>query len=131
MRDNPEIDVVYSDVYYSFLANMPFEIAEKCGIKTNLPTANKYNLLEVNSPHNSPMWRRKLHDKIGYFDTTYKSAADYEFWLRAAFAGSAFLKIPEPVVVYYQNPQGMSSKKKTPSLVEIPQIIAKYSSLLQ
>jgi hypothetical protein len=131
LRDNLEIDVVYSDVYYSFLANMPFEIVEKCGIKTNLPTVNKYNLLAINSPHNSPMWRRTLHDKIGYFETNYKSAADYEFWLRAVLAGSAFLKIPEPVVVYYQNPQGMSSKENTPSLVEVPQIVAKYRSLLQ
>ena len=48
-----------------------------------------------------------------------------------SFAGASFLKIPEPVVVYYQNPQGMSSKEKTPSLVEMPEIVAKYRSLLQ
>jgi GT2 family glycosyltransferase len=130
LRDTPEVDVAYSDVYYSFLANLPFEIGEKCNLKTNFPTANKFNLLKFNSPHNSPIWRRSLHQKIGYFDPTYKSAGDYEFWLRAAFSGSYFLKIPEPLVVYYYNPKGMSTKKKTPSIDEAIKIRKMYQNLL-
>ena len=115
---NPHIDVVYSDVYYSYLENAPFDIVAKCGLRTNLPTANKFNLFSYNSPHNSPMWRRSLHDKIGYFHTQYKSAGDYEFWLRAAFSGSFFMKINDVVVVYYNNPEGMSTKQDTPSKME-------------
>ncbi len=130
LRENPEVDVAYSDVYYSFLENLPFEIVEKCNLKTNLPTANKFNLLNFNSPHNSPIWRRSLHQKIGYFDPTYKSAGDYEFWLRAAFSGSYFLKIPETLIVYYYNPQGMSTKEQTPSIVEAMKIRTIYQNLL-
>ncbi len=130
LRENPEVDVAYSDVYYSFLANLPFEIVEKCNLKTNLPTANKFNLLNFNSPHNSPIWRRSLHQKIGYFDPTYKSAGDYEFWLRAAFSGSYFLKIPKPLVLYYYNPKGISTKKNTPSIVEAMKIRTMYQNLL-
>jgi glycosyltransferase involved in cell wall biosynthesis len=111
LQNNSQIDVVYSDIYYSFLENLPFEIVEKCGLRTNLPVANKFNLLQFNSPHNSPMWRRSLHQKIGYFDTIYKSAGDYEFWLRAAFSGSLFMKIPHEVLVsYYHNPKGLSTR---------------------
>jgi GT2 family glycosyltransferase len=118
LRLNPQIDVVYSDVYYSYLENAPFDIVAKCGLRTNFSTANKFNLFSYNSPHNSPMWRRSLHDKIGYFDTQYKSAGDYEFWLRAAFSGSSFMKINDIVVVYYNNPKGMSTKQETPSKIE-------------
>ncbi len=128
--ENPLVDVVYSDVYYSFLANLPFEIAEKCNLRTNLPVANKFNLLKFNSPHNSPMWRRALHNKIGYFDTSYKSSADYEFWLRAAFSGSSFMKLPEPVVLYYHNPQGMSTKENSPGQIEGQNIIKAYQKIL-
>lgn len=129
LKSNPEIDVVYSDVFYSFLENMPFEIVEKCGLKTDLPTANKINLLKINSPHNSPLWRRSLHEKIGYFDTAYKSAGDYEFWLRAAFSGSYFMKIPQPVVSYYSNPQGMSTRIGSPGVLEGEKIIKIYQNL--
>ncbi|MGE3310935.1 MAG: FkbM family methyltransferase, partial [Limisphaerales bacterium] len=31
-----------------------------------------------------PVWRRSLHDRYGLFDPAYKSAGDYEFWLRLA-----------------------------------------------
>ena len=130
LRENPETDVVYSDVFYSFLPNLPFEIAEKGGIKTNLPTANKFNLLSFNSPHNSPLWRRSLHETIGYFDPTYQSAGDHEFWLRAAFSGVLFMKISEPVVVYYQNPNGISTQKHSPGDIEGPATVERYRSLL-
>ncbi|MEA5533084.1 glycosyltransferase [Crocosphaera sp. XPORK-15E] len=130
LTENPLVDVVYSDVYYSFLENLPFEIVEKCNIRTNLPVANKDNLLQFNSPHNSPMWRRSLHNKIGYFDTSYQSAADYEFWLRAAFSGSSFIKLAEPVVLYYHNPQGMSTNQQTPGRIEGENIIKAYQNIL-
>ena len=131
LKDNPEADVVYSDVYYSFLPNLPFKIAKKGGIRTNLPTANKFNLLNFNSPHNSPLWRRSLHEMIGYFDPTYQSAGDHEFWLRAAFSGIFFMKIPEPVVVYYQNPNGVSTQKDSPGDIEGPATVKRYQALLE
>ncbi|MEI6381647.1 MAG: glycosyltransferase, partial [Cyanobacteriota bacterium ELA615] len=128
---NPEIDVVYSDVYYSYLENAPFDIVAKCGLRTDFPTANKFNLFSYNSPHNSPMWRRSLHDKIGYFHTQYKSAGDYEFWLRAAYSGSSFMKINDILVVYYNNPQGMSTKHETPSRMEERKINNIYINILK
>ncbi|MGB5772304.1 MAG: glycosyltransferase, partial [Crocosphaera sp.] len=129
LTENPLVDVVYSDVYYSFIANLPFKIAEKCNLRTHLPVANKSNLLKFNSPHNSPMWRRSLHNKLGYFDTSYKSAADYDFWLKAAFSGSSFMKLPKPIVLYYHNPQGMSTKQESPGQIEGENIIKSYQGI--
>lgn len=39
---------------------------------------NRYNV----GPH--PMWRRSLHNEIGYFDTRYEVEADQDLWLRTA-----------------------------------------------
>ncbi len=131
LRQNPETDVVYSDVYYSYLANVPFNIVAKCGLRTNFVTANKFNLLSYNSPHNAPMWRRSLHDKIGFFDSQYKSCGDYEFWLRAAFSGSLFFKLDEVLVVYYFNPQGMSTNQDSPSKQEDIKVHEIYENILK
>lgn len=38
-----------------------------------------------------PMWRRSVHNEIGLFDTSYRCAGDYEFWLRMAYHGYKFL----------------------------------------
>ena len=130
LHQNPEIDIVYSDVYYSFIENLSFEVIEKCGVCTNLPTANKFNLLKFNSPHNSPMWRRGLHDKIGLFDPTYKSAGDLELWLRAAFSNCQFMKIDEPIVAYYHNPNGLSTRPNSLTYIEGEKVIEIYKTLL-
>ena len=55
------------------------------------------------------MWKKALHDKFGYFDTKYRSAGDWEFWLRCAFGGSTFKKTKEILGIYYFNPKGIST----------------------
>ncbi|MEB3228900.1 MAG: glycosyltransferase [Synechocystis sp.] len=129
--DNPEADVVYSDVYYSFIENLPFDIIEEAGLRTYLPVADLGNLLQFNSPHNAPLWRRSLHDKIGLFDCNYKSAGDLDFWLRAALANCQFVKLQEVVSAYYHNPQGLSTRSDRTAVHEILQIKKRYSLLLQ
>jgi glycosyltransferase involved in cell wall biosynthesis len=53
---------------------------------------NKGRLLKRNPPHCAPVWRRSLHDELGYFDSrSFDFAADYEFWLRAASAQKKFI----------------------------------------
>ncbi|MBL9127934.1 MAG: glycosyltransferase, partial [Verrucomicrobiales bacterium] len=41
-----------------------------------------------------PVWRRSLHDRYGGFDPAYRSAGDYEFWLRLA-KSETFVHLPE------------------------------------
>ncbi len=53
-----------------------------------------------------PIWRRSLHDTYGYFDPKYRSAGDYEFWLRLA-KHEKFLRIPEILGLYLHNPGGV------------------------
>jgi hypothetical protein len=55
------------------------------------------------------MWRKSLHDKHGMFNDKYRSAGDWEFFLRCAIAGSEFRKIQTPLGLYYFNPKGIST----------------------
>jgi hypothetical protein len=45
-------------------------------------------------PVSAPMVRKSLVDKIGGFDTTYRSYEDWHFWFRAAVAGAKFAYEP-------------------------------------
>jgi Glycosyl transferase family 2 len=130
LDQNADVDVVYQDVYYSFDANLSFDAVAAYGFKTELPIITPHNMLQFNSPHNAPMWRKNLHDELGLFDTRYKSAGDYEFWARCVVAGKNFRKINTPHVVYYQNPKGISTEPNTRGLEEFHDVLRRYSRKL-
>src|SRR5207248_12886 len=65
--------------------------------------AMKYSL-----PNHFPMGRRSMHGKYGLFDDRYKSAGDWEMWLRAIAKGSHFLKIKGVYGLRFWNLQGLS-----------------------
>ena len=118
----PFVDVVYQDLYYTFDPRLSFEEISAFDYQTSLPVITPHNMMRHNSPHNAPMWRKRLHDELGYFDTHYKSAGDYEFWMRCLAAGKKFYKINDPHVVYYQNPQGLSTRPDSRGVVESMEI---------
>ena len=106
---SPEVDLVYADLYITETANELFEEVTNTSRRYNFPDFSYENLKMVNMPHNNPMWRKSYHDKHGYFDEQYRSAGDWEMWLRGASKGSVFKKIPQVLGVYYFNPKGIST----------------------
>jgi glycosyltransferase involved in cell wall biosynthesis len=122
----PFVDVVYQDLYYSFDPRLPFEQVAAFGHETTLPPITAHNMIRFNSPHNAPMWRKSLHDELGWFDTRYRSAGDHEFWMRCLAAGKRFYKTNDPHVVYYQNPKGLSTRPDTRGVVEAMDIHKTY-----
>lgn len=123
----PFADVVYQDFYYSFDPGLDWEGVAAFGYRSDVPVITPYNMLRFNSPHNAPMWRRSLHDELGLFDASFRSAGDYEFWMRCLAAGKTFYKVNEPHVVYYQNPKGLSTRSDTRGLVEARAILRQYA----
>jgi glycosyltransferase involved in cell wall biosynthesis len=107
------IDLVYSDSYMVETANLQWEDMGADTERYNFDEFSKEAMLRGNLPHNNPMWRRSLHDNHGLFDTKYRSAADWDFWLRCAFGGAKFKKLSQILGVYYFNPHGVSTNKDT------------------
>lgn len=124
----PFVDVVFQDVYYSFLPNLKFGDIERRGCRTHFPNVSRYNLMQFNLPHNGPMWRKALHDELGYFDAQFKSAGDSEFWFRCLIANKVFYKLNAAHVGYYMNPEGLSTSSETVGIYESRKISEKYYS---
>ena len=121
----PFVDIVYQDFYYSFDGKAPFAKSAAAGFRSQVPVITLYNLMQSNSPHNAPMWRSVLHDEVGLFDASFQSAGDHEFWLRCAQAGKTFFKINDPHIIYFINPEGLSTRPSTRGIVEEAQRIRK------
>lgn len=56
-------------------------------------------------PHCMPLWRKTFHNECGYFnEKLYRSAADFELWLRGLSKGMRYSVVPIPASYYYINP---------------------------
>jgi glycosyltransferase involved in cell wall biosynthesis len=130
LEQHPFVDIVYQDFFYSFDASFSFDQVARLGFKSDVPIVTPHNLLTSNSPHNAPMWRRHLHEELGLFDTTFKSAGDWEFWLRCIAGGKTFFKLNTPHVVYFQNPEGVSTHSETRGMEEGLRVLKRYSEKL-
>ena len=117
MVNNPECDISYGYVAWSHKPN------EKYSDDTHIslyPCEAPYAdfLFTHNSPHNMPFWKKELHDKYGYFDTTWPTAADFEFWVRCYKNNANFHKINDIFGLYYYNPEGLSTHSQTTNIEE-------------
>lgn len=125
--DKSGADVAYQDVFYTYEYGLSWEAIKGIGLRSNLPDPSIRALVSgINFPHNAPMWRRSLHEKVGLFDANFKSAGDHDFWIRVALANGSFHKIPQMHVSYYINPEGMSTKMDSPGQREGLKILEKY-----
>lgn len=126
-----DIDVVYGITYVSNIANESYEDNEYNVIYPYLPHSLT-NLLNNNSPHCMPLWRKSLHDRFGYFDESYMSAADGEFWLRCAFGGAKLELVNHPIGLYYHNPTGRSTNPEhlNKCLEEVNYMRKKYLEII-
>ena len=122
----PFVDVVYQDFHYTFDSSLTVDEVALFGVTSNLPVITMHNLMAFNSPHNAPMWRKRLHDELGYFNPQYRSAGDSDFWMRCLQAGKTFYKLNDPHIIYYQNPDGISTQPGSRGLEESLQILKTY-----
>ena len=106
----PDVDLVYNDSYVVHEPNLTWkEVDTHSTSRYNFEEFSVDAMMRGNLPHNNPMWRKSLHDTHGMFEEKYRSASDWEFWLRCTYGGAKFLKHPEVLGVYYFNPTGVST----------------------
>lgn len=109
---DPSLDIAYGFTYISHIANEKYIDNSYNQIYPYLPHSFD-NLLRNNSPHCMPLWKKNLHDKFGFFDNNYETAADGDFWLRCAVGGATIRLVNHPVGLYYENPNGRSTNPET------------------
>lgn len=128
MENNPLCDVCYGYVAWSFRENESFEENTLSEIYPCFDVSLQ-TMIENNSPHCMPFWRKKLHDKFGFFDTAYSTAADFEFWMKCLYHNARFDKIYDIVGSYYYNPNGLSTNSQSSNIKEGSEIKNKYIKL--
>ena len=114
LREHPECVLAYPDMRITREENGTFERHDPYGFR-DWPEFDRLNLMELCCVGPFPLWKRSLHDSIGYFDERFRSAADYEFWLRAALKYD-FIHVPEFLGLYWLSPETVSRKGDLPTL---------------
>jgi len=127
---NKNIDLVYGD---SIEVNEMPQINKQYPLKLSEHSLNdfsKENLIKC-LPGALPLWKKSIHEKVGYFDEKYKSAGDWELWLRAASNGCEFKKIDAISGLYYNNPNGKSTSQEflKEKFLEEKEIFFKYKDI--
>lgn len=108
LDENPDVALVYADQFISHTENETFEQCESRGATLrHWPDFTPQDLMLRCITGSQPMWRKSLHDEIGYFDTRYRIAADYDMWLRFA-ENYRFQKYAEVLGVLFASPNTIS-----------------------
>ncbi|QWV97032.1 glycosyltransferase [Geomonas nitrogeniifigens] len=114
LKEHPECVLAYPDMRITQEENATFERHKPFGFR-DWPEFDRLNLIELCCVGPFPLWRRSLHDEIGYFDERFRSAADYEFWLRAALRHD-FVHVPQFLGLYWLSEETVSRKGDLPTL---------------
>ncbi|MGA3133920.1 MAG: glycosyltransferase family 2 protein [Terracidiphilus sp.] len=107
IRDNP-----HAVLHYSGFRMIPVNGPEEDVIA--LPPSELGRILRFRNPLfvGSVMLRRDAFDAVGGFDQMYRSAEDWDLWLRIVerFSPAAFAAVPKPLCAYRRVAGSLSSK---------------------
>jgi hypothetical protein len=74
-----------------------------------------------------PMWKKELHEKVGYFDLEdFSTIGDWEMWIRFAKADAKFKLIPEVLCIYLDHDETVSKVQMDKAENQKLKLIQKY-----
>jgi GT2 family glycosyltransferase len=112
LDENHGIDLVYSDHYISRDSHETFYDAQARNNEYwTYPEFSTQAITRSCIIGNHPMWRTTLHSKAGLFNESFKSAGDWEMWIRAAAKGCIFKKVNEKLGVFYISSKSLSRQE--------------------
>jgi GT2 family glycosyltransferase len=86
------------------------------------PDRQRAVILEQNFVSTMSVFPRELVDEIGWFDESMRRAEDWDFWLRAIFAGHRVAHQPKPLALYRWGATGLSADPEAFSEAEAEQL---------
>jgi len=110
LESHPTAAVAYADCDVTVVPGHP---ATSAPIVATLawPDYDAHRLFQANFIGPQPMWRRDLHERYGFFDETFVTAGDYEFWLRLA-KKEYFLHVAGRLGVYLMSPDSIEHRNR-------------------
>jgi len=125
LEANPEIALVYANVIITETENETFERCTPVGY-FNWLNFDREDLLNKGcfvGPQ--PMWRRNVHDEYGYFDDSFITSGDYEFWLRISQSHS-FMHLPVQLGLYLRSQGSIEHSNREKQREENHKILNMY-----
>ena len=127
LEKHPSVSLVYADVIITEKEN---ETVDKCSPVGYFRWLNwnRDDLLDKGcfmGPQ--PMWRRNIHMEYGYFDDSFVTSGDYEFWLRISQT-TEFLHIPEILGLYLRSSDSIEHTNRNMQAVENERILRMYKN---
>lgn len=122
---NPGAALVYGDVFVTNFPNQTFPDHIRCGYHIR-PEYSPEIMLSGCHMGPQPMWRKSLHEDLGYFSEELRSAGDYEFWCRIALR-HPLLHIRQFLGLYFENPAGFCNADTGLSVQETLAVRSAYA----
>ncbi|WP_347272951.1 glycosyltransferase [Candidatus Kuenenia sp.] len=125
-----DVGIVYIDQILTEHPNETFAYHHKDGFLRR-PDFSREVIVQRNPCGPQVMWRKSLHELVGYFNPAYEVAGDWDFWLRVVFNTKyTIYHIPELLGLYYYNKKGLEhgGRKQKERQREIAEIKRTYSS---
>lgn len=82
-------------------------------------------------PGPMPVWKKSVHDLIGYYREDLRYPIDWEMWLRMVKNNFKFKKINKIVGLYYYNPNGLTTSNDNVKvkLIEEAKVFFEYKEI--
>ena len=127
LDEHPEVDLVYGDTH---LTDQPHQTLDSFSPSTGDEGPawrwNPFSYFDLLvrcliGPH--PMWRKRVHDEIGYFDEWFQAVGDQDFWLRLGLKHT-LRHVPHLTGLYWREEMALS--KRDVAYRELEHIRRKY-----
>ncbi len=103
---DPSVDVVYGRAWFVD------EAGKELRAYPTLPFDFDHLVQHCFLCQPATFWRRRVHEKFGWFDPALDNTFDYEFWLRLAVGGAKFAYLPETLAASREHPATKSQRNR-------------------